>query len=51
MMHNPSAPSSLSADIINSLPLWGWDCSLHPPRSRLTLKLKRQPLAVPSTYL
>ena len=44
----------LFADIINSLPLWGWGLlALIPPAilALYFLKLKRQPLAVPSTYL
>src|SRR3954464_8968473 len=44
----------LFADIINSLPLWGWGVlALIPPAilALYFLKLKRQPLAVPSTYL
>jgi hypothetical protein len=44
----------LYADIINSLPLWGWGLlALIPPAilALYFLKLKRQPLAVPSTYL
>ncbi|MGI8979864.1 MAG: vWA domain-containing protein [Pirellulaceae bacterium] len=49
----PLAPI-LFADIINSLPLWGWGLlALIPPAilALYFLKLKRQPLAVPSTYL
>jgi len=49
----PSLPL-LFADIINSLPLWGWGLlALIPPAilALYFLKLKRQPLAVPSTYL
>src|SRR5436305_3614966 len=44
----------LFADIINSLPLWGWGLlALIPPAilALYFLKLKRQPLEVPSTYL
>ena len=49
----PFAPI-LFADIINSLPWWGWlSLGLIPPAilALYFLKLKRQPLAVPSTYL
>jgi hypothetical protein len=49
----PLAPI-LFADIINSLPWWGWGLlALIPPAilALYFLKLKRQPLAVPSTYL
>lgn len=44
----------LFADIINSLPWWGWLALAAVPPAILALyflKLKRQPLAVPSTYL
>ena len=44
----------LFADIINSLPWWGWGLlGLIPPAilALYFLKLKRQPLAVPSTFL
>ena len=48
----PLAP--LFADIVNSLPLWGWGILTLIPLGILALyflKLRRQPLAVPSTYL
>ncbi len=56
MAHNPLMPLApiLFADIINSLPLWGWGLlALIPPAilALYFLKLKRQPLAVPSTFL
>src|SRR5688500_16363582 len=44
----------LLADIINTLTLWQWGLlALVPPAiiALYFLKLKRQPLAVPSTYL
>ncbi|MFN0019046.1 MAG: vWA domain-containing protein [Pirellulaceae bacterium] len=49
----PFAPI-LFSDIINSLPWWGWlSLGLIPPAilALYFLKLKRQQLAVPSTYL